>query len=95
MQSMLVSCIKHIQPLLQANYSTQGFSHLEPVKTFATSNDDVGPSMIAALGLRRSRIRTKPIITTIGMSQILFMPSVSMGDLEAPATQVTEGLHSS
>lgn len=75
--------------------SMLGFSHLEPVKTFAMSNDDVGPSMIVALGLRRSRIRTKLIITTIEMSQMRFMPSIHLGDPEVPATQAMEGLPSS
>lgn len=74
---------------------SQGFSPLEPVKTFATSNDDDGPSMTAVLGLRRSTIRTKPIIKTIGRSQILSMPSALTKDPEALATRAMEGLRSS
>lgn len=74
---------------------SQGFSHPEPVKTSATSNDDVGPSMTAVLGLRRSTIRTKPIIKTIGTSQNLSMPTALTKDLEALATRAMEGLRSS
>lgn len=72
--------------------SMLGFSHLELVKTFATSNDDVGPSMIAALGMRRSRIRTKPIITTLGTGQMLFMPLAPSEDPEVPPIQAMDGL---
>ena len=74
---------------------SQGFSRLEPVKIFATSKDDVGPSMTAVLGLRRSRIRTKPIIKITKTSQILSMPSVPTKDLGALATRATEGYPSS
>lgn len=56
------------------------------------SNDDVGHSMIVALGLRRSRIPTKPINTTIGASQTLFMLSIPTRDPEVPATQAMGGL---
>lgn len=73
----------------------QGYSHLEPVKTFGMSNDDVGHNTIVVLGLRRLRIRTKHIITTIGTSQMLFVPSIPTVDPQVPATQLTERLHSS
>ena len=72
--------------------SSQGFSHLELVRTFATSNDDVGLSMIAALGMRRSRIRTKPVITTLGTGQMLFMRLAPSEDPEVPPIQAMEGL---
>ena len=68
---------------------------LEPVKTFATSNDDVGPSLTAALGLLRSRTRTKSVMSTIETSQVLFMPSIPTGDPEAPSAQATEKVPSS
>lgn len=56
------------------------------------SNDDVGLSMIAVLGLQRLKIRTRPIIMTIGTSQMLLMPSFPTRDPESPATQAMEGL---
>lgn len=81
--------------LCRLTLESQGFLPLELVKTFATSNDDVDPSMTAVLGLRRSTIRTKPVIKTVGASRILSMPSVLTKDLEALATRAVEGLRSS
>ena len=56
------------------------------------SNDDVDLSMIAVLGLQRSRNLTRPIIMTIGTSQMLLMLSLPTRDPEVPATQGMEGL---
>ena len=56
------------------------------------SNDDVGLSMIAVLGLQRSKIHTRPIIMTIGTSQMLLMPSFPTRDPEVPATPAMEGV---
>ena len=74
---------------------SQGFLHLGLVKIFATSNDVVGPSMIAVLGLQRLKIHMKPIIKTLGTKPILSMSSIPMEGPEARATQAMEGPHSS
>ena len=56
------------------------------------SSDDVGPSMIAVLALRKWRTHMKTIITTIRTSQTILMPLEPMGDPEVPALLAMEEL---